>query len=180
MGAGVAVGWLDASVDRVRDIIEGTHPSVAVSGRSINAGRFKAARLHGGLDDPQFPGAHYHRGYELLVERSGRVVGDPPNAHAGSKRRRAVLVLRVGYLFGRDAPATGAGVGTSLWTPTITGHNDADDIEDALTYPAFWGGSSIVGMVPTSDAETLVVIPQQRALVVSRWEMTCSFAPGAS
>lgn len=174
-------GWLTAPLDRMRDILEGVYPATPVTGRSLAAGTFKATRLHGPLEDPAFPGAHFHRNFELFVEDSGDVEGDPPNLHAGSIRESAIVLVRVGYAYGRDAAGTGAGAGNALYTPSLTGHDDASKIREALSYPAFWGGLSQVTLVrlrAKERARSRILVPQQRMLVERRYELTCSYTPG--
>ena len=51
--------YLTAPLARVEGIIEGTYPVVAVSGRSVTAARFVATRLHGDIEDPDFPMKHF-------------------------------------------------------------------------------------------------------------------------
>lgn len=173
-------GWLSQPLDRVRDLIEGTYPVTPVVGRTVPAATFKATRLHGDLESPEFPGAHYHRGFDLVVDRSGGIGANPPNVHAGRMIRRAILSLRIGYLYGRDAASRAAGAGTALWSPTLTGHEDHELIEQALRYPAHWGGLTpeIVRLAPLDDATTRVVIPHQRILVTRLWEIQVSYQPG--
>jgi hypothetical protein len=173
------VAILTEPLARVGAIVEGAYPSTPVSGRSVPEGRHRSTRLHGDLRDPQFPGAHFNRGYDLAVVSSGNVPGDPPNRNAGSKRRRVVVEVAIGYLIARDAPRA-AGAGSTLYDATMTAHSDHEQIAEALGWSAFWGGTSpaIVGAVPDGDVQTVVVVPQARIVVAARWALTLSYPPG--
>jgi len=172
--------FLTEPLARVGAIVEGAHPSTAVPGRSVPAGRHHATRLHGDLRDAAFPGAHFNRGYDLAVVGSRNVPGDPPNRRAGSQRRIVVVEIAIGYLTSRDAPRVGAGVASTLYDATLTAHSDHEDIAQALGWPGFWSGTSpaIVGAVPEGDVQTVVVAPQARIVVAARWALTLSYPPG--
>lgn len=172
------MGWLSEPLARVKALIGGTYPVTPVTGRSVPAETFVARRVQGDLASPNFPGNLFHRAFDFVVEASGGVPGDPPNVHAGSMRRRAVVLLRIGYLDGENAPVAGDEI--PYYTPSATGHDDHEAIEQALRYPAFWGGTTpaIVGLIPLGDATTQVIVPHERFLVVRRWEITCTYAPG--
>lgn len=174
------MGWLDQPIDRLRDVIEGTYPPSPVTGRSIAASTFKATRTHGDLRAPSFPGAHFHRGFAVVVLESGGVAGDPPNAHGGSVRRAAVVRLDVGYLYARDAAERAAGAGNALWSPTLAAHDDAETIETALVYPAFWGGTTptLVRVAALDRARTVELIANDRIVCERRYEILVSYAPG--
>lgn len=173
------MAFLTEALARVGAIVEGTHPATAVPGRSVPAGRHRSTRLHGDLRDPAFPGAHFHRGYDLAVMSSGNVPGDPPNRNAGSKRRRIIVEVAIGYMTSRDAPR-GAGVGSTLYDATLLAHSDHEQIAEALGWSAFWPGTApaIVGAVPDGDVQTVVVVPQARIVVAARWALTLSYPPG--
>lgn len=172
------MGWLTQPLARVIALVEGSYPASPVTGRSVTADTFTARRIQGDLASPSFPGHLFHRAFDLVVESTGAAAGDPPNVHAGSMRRRAVVALRIGYLDGHDAPAAGDEI--PYYTPSQTGHDDHETIEMALRYPAFWSGTTpgIVGLIPLGDAATQVLVPHERFLVVRRWELTCNYAPG--
>lgn len=172
--------FLTEPLARVGALVEGAYPVSPVTGRSVPAGHHKATRLHGDLRSPEFPGAHFHRGYDIQVVSSGNVPGDPPNRNAGSKRRRVVIEIAIGYLIARDAPRVGAGVGSTLYDATMSAHSDHEQIAEALGWAAFWPGTSpaIVGAVPDGDVQTVVVAPQARIVVAARWALTLSYPPG--
>lgn len=172
------MGWLTEPLAHVKALIEGSEPATPVTGRSVPADTFTARRIQGDLASPQFPGNLFHRAFDFVVEASGGVAGDPPNVHAGSMRRRAVVLLRIGYLDGEDAPVATTEI--PYYTPSETGHDDHETIEQALRYPAFWGGSTpaIVSLLPLGDATTQVIVPHERFLVVRRWELVVEYAPG--
>lgn len=176
------MSFLTAPLARLCALIEGSYPVTPVSGRSVTAGRLKPARLHGDLRDPEFPGVHYQRAYDLQVVSSGRAPGDPPNVRAGSMRAVVVVQLDIGYLTSRDAPSTGAGVGGTLYSPTLLAHSDHEDVAQCFAWPNFWTGTSpsIVRLIPDSDVETAQTEVQSRIVVSRRWRMTLSYAPGTA
>lgn len=174
--------FLTAVAARLAAIVEGAYPVVPVSGRSVPAARHKPARLHGNLRNDQFPGAHFHRAYDLDVDTSGRVPGDPPNVRAGAQRKNLIFRVDIGCHISRDAPSIAAGAGGALYSPTVLAHSDHEDIEQALSFPEFWSGVSpaIVGIVPAGDVSNEVIVEQARIVVSRLYRVTLNYAPGTA
>lgn len=172
--------WLSAPLARVRAIVEGAYPSVAVSGRSVTAGRFRRATYRGDIADPGWPGTGFHRHYLLATESVSDVAGAAANWRTGRVLKRVVLELRVGYLVSPDATIERAGVCPDEDAATQLAHEDAHELEEALRWPDFWAGTdpAIAQVRPAGDATATVVIPRARVLLTTRWDVTVDFAPG--
>ena len=180
---GARVTWLASPLARIAAIIEGAYPDPPVAGRSVPAGTFKPSLLHGDLRDAAFPGAHYQRAYNLVVEDSGDAPDDPPNLRAGSMRATFTLRVDVGYIIGRDAPRLAAGEAGTLLDPSALGHSDHEAIRQALAWAGNWSGTTpeIVGLLPRKGdrARTETIAPVARIIVSRRYDLLLSFAPGS-
>ena len=172
--------FLTQPIARLAAIIEGAYPATPITGRSVPAGRHKPTLLHGDLRDPEFPAAHFHRGYTLEVIESGDIERDPPNVRAGSQRKYALVRVDLGYLHARDAARVVAGSAGALMAPSVLGHSDHETIAQALRYSVFWSGTSptIEGLTPSRSVSTEIVVRQSRIIVSATWRMVLSYAPG--
>ena len=178
------MSWLTQPLARIEAIIEGRYPTSPVTGRSVASGIFKATKLHGTLADPtgDFPAVHFHRGYALVTDQSGYVEGQRArNARAGMDRRRAVLRLQVGYLFGRDTALAGPGAGTAMSAAALLAHSDFDLIEQALIDPDFWGGTSptMYSVRLVDQVRTRELVTNSRLLAEASIEIQVGRVPGA-
>ena len=103
----------------------------------------QGVQMHGELDDPEFPAAHFHRGLDVsILEADYRTGETGTNRSARPRYRRLALLLRVGYLFGREEPAVGASVRSSFAEATVDAHGDMDTVEAALILPTGWSGTT--------------------------------------
>lgn len=174
--------WLEQPLTRLRAILEGSYPATHGSDdRWVTSGTFRSTRLHGDLAHPEFPAQHLHRGYDLVVQSSGFVRGQSANNTRGGRcDRRAVVMLRFGYLFGRDHPqAHSAGV-TPLGVASELGHADHELVEWPLTWPGNRGGldPTLYAINPIGDADLVVLDPLGRCLVQRPYELLASYVPG--
>lgn len=168
---------------RLQAIVEGSYPVTPVTGRSIATTRFRLAKTSGGLSDPGYPIEDFHRRYEL-VDRGFRR-GEPLNARSGFARRVHLFDLNVGYVYGFGGPGTGVTSTTGIASRVaedLSG-DDAHALEQALTWPDFWGTLnaspllSIYGIaIPESVPE--VLIAGRRLLRRTRLEVGVSYVPG--
>lgn len=172
--------WLDEPLARIAGLIEGRYPATPLPGRSVPAGRHRGVRLHGDMRDAAFPSVHYHRAYELAVERSGGLPDDPPNLRAGSQRHQLTVVVSLGYLIGRDAPAVGTGACGTRAEALQLAAEDHQAIVQAMAWPGHWSGTSpsIALLQPSGDTYVDLVVPGARLLVSQRWSVLLTFAPG--
>jgi len=166
---------------RLAAIVEGTYPSPSVTGRTVTAGRYHATRLHGDLEDPAFPVARFHRGYRLVLERTG--YADPEtaqNPRAGQVRKRGTVLLSVGYLFGRRAPAPETAALTATSADAHQGADDHEELEAALIWSGNRGGTSptIYAIRRVEDAVARVIVPHERLLVETRYVIEIAYQPG--
>jgi hypothetical protein len=178
------MGWLSAPLARIEAIIEGTYPTVPVTGRSLTARTFRATKLHGTLDDPagEFPAVHFHRGYALLPVESGNIEGQRAlNARAGMGHRRALLTLQVGYLFGRESALAGPGAKTAKSHASLLAHEDFDLIEQALVWPAHWGGTAptMYSVRLVNSVRTRELVAHARLIAEATFEIQVGRVPGA-
>lgn len=175
------MSWSDLFTARVAGLIEGTYPSSPETGRTITAGTFKPTLMHGQLEDPAFPAVHFPRGYRIAL---GQVLPVQPfNARSGIARIRQRFTVSVGYLFGRDAPRAGAGVGTATRAAEDTGAGDLLLLINALSYPAHWGtlnASPLLGLVGLAfvSSDTRTVVERSRLVRDSVFDAELSVVPG--
>lgn len=134
----------------------------------------RGAQLHGELDDPEFPAAHFHRGMDLSIPRAGyRAPETGTNRSQRPRFKTLRLVMRVGYLFGRDEAAVGTTVRSSFAEATIDAQSDLDTIEAALTLSTAWSGTTpaIVAIRRASDAQVDKVADLNRAIASMELEV---------
>lgn len=165
---------------RLAAIIEGAYPSPAVTGRTVTTA-FHATRLHGDLEDPAFPVSQFHRGYRLILERTGYADPDTAqNPRAGQVRKRGTLLLSIGYLFGRRPPGPHTAALTATSADAHQGHDDHEEIEAALIYPGNRGSTSptIYTIRRVEDAVARVIVPHERLLVETRYVVEIAYQPG--
>lgn len=174
------MAFLTAPLAQLRAIIEGSHPAVPVTGRSIPSGTFLRSKYRGSLSDLAFPGAEFHRRYQLEVTTTRERPGDPPNVRAGAVRKVVVVEVSTGYLVSPDGPTSSARACGTVDEATLLGHSDHELFAEAFRWPGFWAGTSpsIVQIRPEGDVVTSAVIPRARILVTSTWAVTLSYAPG--
>jgi hypothetical protein len=178
---GARMSWSDLLTDRLTGIVEGTYPAAPEAGRTIAADRFKPTLLHGQIEDPAFPAAHYHQGYRLALGQAVPI--EPFNARAGIAKVRQRFTISVGYLFGRTAPRRAAGVGTATRSAEDVGAEDLWALVNALCYPAHWGtlnASPLLGLYGVAWVSSDVRTLQDRARLVreSVFEASVSLVPG--
>lgn len=176
------MAFLTAPLARLRAIIEGSHPTVAVTGRSVPAGTLRRAVYKDDPADLEWVGIGFHRSYRLAVETTRERDGDRPNIRAGAQRKVIVVELAIGYMVSPDSPTASATVCASVEDATLLGHSDHELVAQAFRWPDFWPGTSpsIVQLRPEGDVTTSVVIPRKRVIVSARWAMTLSYAPGTA
>lgn len=177
--------YITAPLTRVEALIEGTYPVVAVSGRSITAARFVATRLHGDLEDEDFPMKHFAPSdgavpYLALPVAAGYADPDRAiNARSGMQRKRIDVRVVTGYVIGQSSPRIGAGAQTTKSAALIAGLNDHETIAQAMIWPGFWqSGSTIYGIRAAGDTTHRVLVEHQRLLVETTFEVSVSYAPG--
>lgn len=171
--------WLEEPLARFRAIVEGTYTA---GGIMLSApGTFKSTRLHGDLADPEFPAAHFHRGYEVLPLASGRMDPETAQSHCGPVRRSARVSLRIGYAFGKDHPlAHSAGV-TSLGVALELAHGDHEKLEYVLSHPRNWSGCTptvCAILRKPGDVVSEVLDPLGRVLVSAEYDVLVSYQAG--
>ena len=172
--------WLDEPLGRFRAIVEGTYPSVAVSGRSTTAGRFVRSEYRGDPADPQWPGTDFHRRYLVTVKAVRNVPGAAPNNRTGRVLKSVLLEVSMGYIVQPDGRVDRGGSCPDEEAATQLGAEDAHELEEALTWADFWAGTSpaIAQIRLAGDVTPAVVIPRKRVLVTSQWDVTVDYAPG--
>jgi hypothetical protein len=178
---GARVSWQTLVTARATAIVEGTSPATGVSGRSITAGLFKATLMHGDLNDPSFPAAHFHRGYLLGLGDVEPV--EPFNPRAGIAKFRTRLRVSVGYLIGRSAPRRAAGVGTALRSAEDTGADDLWALVNGLCWPAFWGtlnASPLLGLYAINFVRSAPreLVDRERVVRDTDFDLGVSLVPG--
>jgi hypothetical protein len=103
----------------------------------------KGVQAHGDITDPEFPGAHFHRGLSVGMPATDYRTGETGTNRAMSPRYKLCrLAVRVGYLFGRDEMAAGATVRGSFDDASLDAQSDLDAIEAAVTQTTAWAGAS--------------------------------------
>lgn len=103
----------------------------------------KAVQSHGDITDPEFPGAHFHRGLSVGLVATDYRTGESGTNRAMNPRYKLVRVaVRVGYLFGRTAMLTGATVRSSFDDVSVDALSELDDIEARVVQPTQWTGTS--------------------------------------
>lgn len=103
----------------------------------------QGVQMHGELDDPEFPAAHFHHGFDVTMPESDyRAPETGTNRSANPRYKTLRLLIRVGYLFGREESAVGATVRSSSAEASIDAHGDMDTIEAALTLSTAWSGTT--------------------------------------
>lgn len=175
------MSWQTLVTARATAIVEGTSPATGVSGRSITAGLFKATLMHGDLNDPSFPAAHFHRGYLLTLGDVEPV--EPFNARAGIAMFRTRLRISVGYLIGRSAPRRAAGVGTAQRVSEDTGADDLWTLVNGLCWPGFWGtlsASPALGLYGVTFVRSAprVIVDRERVVRDTDLDVSVSLVPG--
>ena len=170
--------WLEQPLARFRGIVEGSY----VTGGVVIAtpGTFKSTRLHGDLDDEEFPLAHFHRGYDCVVGSSSWMEPEGAQSHCATVRRVAEVVLRVGYLFGRDHPlAHSLGV-TSRGVASELGHADHEKLERVLSHPKNWGGCTpqVCAILRAGPVQTAVLEGLSRLIVSAPYRVLVAYAAG--
>lgn len=175
------MSWSGLLTARLSGIVEGTYPASPETGRTITAGTFKPTLLHGQLEDPAFPAAHYHQGYRLVLGQALPLDGF--NARSGIAKVRQRFTVSVGYLFGRSSARVGAGVGTATRSAEDVGADDLWALINGLCYPAHWGtlnDSPLLGLCGvrwvSSDVRTLT--DRARMLRESVFDAEVSLVPG--
>lgn len=172
--------WLAEPLARFRAIVEGTYPSVAVPGRSTTANRFRRSEYRGDPADPQWPGTDFHRRYLVTVAGVRNVAGAAPNHRTGRVLKGVLVNLVMGYVVQPDGRVDRGGSCPDEEAATQLGAEDAHELEEALSWPDFWAGTSpaIAQIRLAGDVTPAVVIPRRRVLVTSQWDVTVSYAPG--
>lgn len=103
----------------------------------------KGVQSFGDLTDPEFPGAHFHRGLSVGMVATDYRTGDSGVNRAASPRYKLCrLAVRIGYIFGRDEMAVGAAVRGSFDDASLDAASDLDAIEAAVTQSTAWSGTS--------------------------------------
>lgn len=103
----------------------------------------RAVQSHGDITDPEFPGAHFHRGLSVGIVATDYRTGETSTNRAMSPRYKLCRVmLRVGYLFGRDAFAVSTTARSSFDDATVDALSDLDTIEARVVQPTQWTGTS--------------------------------------
>lgn len=103
----------------------------------------RAVQSHGDITDPEFPGAHYHRGLSVGLVATDYRTGETSTNRAMSPRYKLVRVaVRVGYLFGRTAMGVSATVRSSYDDVSVDALGELDDIEARVVQPTQWSGTS--------------------------------------
>lgn len=174
--------WLEEPLARVRAIIEGSYPSVAVPGRSVTAGLIQRATYR---DDPtnlQWPGVGFHRRYLLLTDETGDREGDPVNRRAGAAREDILFTVRIGYTVAPDGRIPDDNVCADEDAASQLGHEDMHAIREALRWPDFWGDCSpaLSQVRPVGRVRTSIVVPRRRVFVSAQFSATLSYAPGST
>lgn len=165
---------------RLAALVEGTYAPAPV-GRAVTPGRFTATRLHGDIEDPSFPVAHFHRGYRLILERTGYADPDTAqNPRAGQVRKRGIVLLSIGYRYGTRAPGPQTAALTATSADAHDGHDDHELIEAALIYQGNRGGTSpeIYVIRRVEDAVARVIVSHERLLVETRYAVEIAYQPG--
>jgi len=93
----------------------------------------KGVQAHGDITDPEFPGAHFHRGLSVGMPATDYRTGETGTNRAMSPRYKLCrLAVRIGYLFGRDEMAVGATVRSLLpatgkdWNDVLREHRGGE------------------------------------------------------
>lgn len=174
--------WLAEPLARFKAIIEGTYPSSRVDGRSTTANRFKRAAYRGAPTDQGWPGVDFHRRYLVNVVSVRNVPGALPNHRTGRVLKSVLLELTMGYLVQPDGRVERVGACADEEAATQLGAEDAHELEEALSWPDFWAGTtpSIAQIRLAGDVVSTVVVPRARVTTVSRWDLTVDYAPGQS
>jgi hypothetical protein len=174
--------WLAGPLSRFRAIVEGTYPASPVSGRSTTANRFKRSAYRGAPSDLGWPGADFHRRYLVTVAGVRNVAGAAPNHRTGRVLKSVLLELTMGYLVQPDGRVERAGACADEEAATQLGAEDAHELEEALSWPDFWAGTTpaIAQIRLAGDVTASVVVPRARVAVVSRWDLTVDYMPGQS
>lgn len=172
--------WLEEPLARVRAIVEGSYPSVAVPGRSVTAGRFLRSEYRGNPADPQWPGTDFHRRYLVTVASVRNVPGAAPNHRTGRVLKSVLVNVAMGYVVQPDGRHERDGSCPDEEAATQLGAEDAHELEEALSWPDFWAGTSpsIAQIRTAGDVTATVLVPRRRVLVVSQWDVTVDYAPG--
>lgn len=179
------MSWQSLLLQRLEAIVDGTTPADGVSGRSIAANTFKRARVSGDLLAAEYPAEHFHRAYQF--EDKGFAPSDDArgvNARAGQCRRRVRIDLLVGYLGGHGAPGTAGAAGHGpRATETLSGA-DAHLLEQALTWPDFWGtlnASPPLGLfgILLLESRPEWLVRGQRLVRRTSLEIGVAYVPGA-
>lgn len=172
--------WLAQPLARLRAIIEGTYPSIAVAGRSTTAGRFLRSEYRGDPADPQWPGTDFHRRYLVTVAGVRNLAGAAPNHRTGRVLKSVLVNVAMGYVVQPDGRITRDGSCPDEEAATQLAAEDAHELEEALCWPDFWGGTApaIAQIRLTSDVSPAVLVPRRRVLVTSQWDVTVDYVPG--
>lgn len=172
--------WLAGPLGRFRAIVEGTYPATPVSGRSTTANRFKRSEYRGAVADQGWTGVDFHRRYLVTVVGVRNVPGALPNHRTGRVLKSVLLELTMGYLVQPDGRVERVGACADEEAATQLGAEDAHELEEALSWPDFWAGTSpsISQIRLAGDVVPTVVVPRARVVTVSRWDMTVNYAPG--
>lgn len=172
--------WLAGPLGRFRAIVEGTYPATPVSGRSTTANRFKRSEYRGAPSDQGWTGVDFHRRYLVTVVGVRNVAGALPNHRTGRVLKSVLLELTMGYLVQPDGRVERVGACADEEAATQLGAEDAHELEEALSWPDFWAGTSpsISQIRLAGDVVPTVVVPRARVVTVSRWDMTVNYAPG--
>lgn len=137
----------------------------------------RGAQMHGELDDPEFPAAHFHRGMDITVPESDYRTGDTGLNRSQTRRyRKLSMLLRVGYLFGRDEAAVGTTVRSSFAEASIDAQGDMDTVEAALTQSTAWSGTTpaIVAIRRVGPTTVTRVMDLSRAIAAMPIEVEVS------
>lgn len=103
----------------------------------------KGVQAHGDISDPEFPGAHFHRGLSVGMPATDYRTGESGVNRAMSPRYKLCrMAVRIGYLYGREEFAVGATTRGSFDEASLDAQSDLDAIEAAVVQPSAWAGAS--------------------------------------
>lgn len=103
----------------------------------------QGVQAFGDITDPEFPGAHFHRGLSVGMPATDYRTGESSTNRAMNPRYKLCrLAVRVGYLFGREEFAIGATVRGSFDEATLDAQSDLDAIEARVVQSTQWTGSN--------------------------------------
>lgn len=178
--------WQSLLFARLEAIVDGTTPADGVSGRSITPGTFVKAKVYGDLLAPEYPAEHLHRAYQL-VDMGFAPTDDQRgvNARAGQCRRHVRVDLIVGYVGGRGAPGTTGAAGHGPHVTEALSGADAHLLEQALTWPDFWGtlnASPALGLFSVGLVESRPewLVRGQRLVRRTTLDVGVAYVPGAT